>query len=170
MNRKFINRNRQKGAVLAVCMIVLLVLTLLSLSGARSVILQEKMTFASRDAQIALQAAEAGLRAAEGNIFALTSLGQTAQMKGYYGSQPPTDLFNDSSWSNAETSTVTMNDQSLTYRYFVVYMGELGFPNDVQDGGGTKGDKQPPHVFRVVSRGQGLNTERILISYFSKKF
>ena len=57
--------NNQKGAVLVISLIILLVLTLIGVSAARTVLLEEKMTFASRDAKVALEVAEALVKAAE---------------------------------------------------------------------------------------------------------
>lgn len=171
MHQRLNSYNRQRGAVLAVCMIVLLLLTLLGLSGARSVVLQEKMTSASRDAQLALQAAEVALQVAEGKVYELTSLKEAAELGGYYGEEMPADLFNNSNWETAEKSTVEMNGHELNYSYFIMYEGELERPGAPQDSGGTQNDEPPVSVFRIVARGKGLgNTERILITHFGKKF
>lgn len=64
---------RQKGAVLAVSLILLLVMTMLAISGGQAVRMQERMAGNLRDVDLALQGAEAGLRDAERNIDALTS-------------------------------------------------------------------------------------------------
>ena len=65
---------RQKGAVLAVSLILLLVMTMLAISGGQAVRMQERMAGNLRDVDLALQGAEAGLRDAERQILALTSL------------------------------------------------------------------------------------------------
>ena len=64
---------RQQGAVLAVSLILLLVMTMLAISGGQAVRMQERMAGNLRDVDLALQGAEAGLRDAERNIDALTS-------------------------------------------------------------------------------------------------
>jgi type IV pilus assembly protein PilX len=56
---------RQSGAVMAVTLIFLLILSMLGLSGMRGAQLQERMTGNQRDRNLALQAAEAALRDAE---------------------------------------------------------------------------------------------------------
>ncbi|MFC4312109.1 PilX N-terminal domain-containing pilus assembly protein [Steroidobacter flavus] len=56
---------RQKGAVLVVSLLLLLVMTLLGLGASQSTRLQERMAGNQRDQEIALQGAEASLRAAE---------------------------------------------------------------------------------------------------------
>lgn len=65
--------NRQRGAVLAVSLLLLLVMTLLAISGGQAVRLQERMAGNLRDVDLALQGAEAGLRDSERSIESLTS-------------------------------------------------------------------------------------------------
>lgn len=59
------NRKRQRGAALIVGLIMLLLLTLIGVAGLRDTLLQEKMAGNMRDREMALQAAEAALRAGE---------------------------------------------------------------------------------------------------------
>lgn len=59
---------RQHGAALMVCLIILVLVTLMGLTTMRTSVLQEKMSGASSDKTLALQAAELGLRDAERRI------------------------------------------------------------------------------------------------------
>lgn len=59
------NAIKQRGAVLVVSLLLLLVMTLLGLGASQSTRLQERMAGNQRDQEIALQSAEASLRAAE---------------------------------------------------------------------------------------------------------
>lgn len=56
---------KQKGSVLLVSLIMLLLLTLVAVGGMQGTILQERMTGNLRDRDLAFQAAEAALREAE---------------------------------------------------------------------------------------------------------
>lgn len=58
-------RREQRGAALIVGLIMLLLLTLIGVAGMRDTLLQEKMVASMRDRDMALQAAESALRAAE---------------------------------------------------------------------------------------------------------
>lgn len=58
-------RNRQVGAALVICLLLMLLLTVISATALRSATLQERMVGNERDTHAAFQAAEAGLRAAE---------------------------------------------------------------------------------------------------------
>jgi type IV pilus assembly protein PilX len=62
---------RQRGAALVVCMLLLLVLTILAIGASQTTRLQERMAGNTRDIDMAFQASEAGLRAAE-NYLATT--------------------------------------------------------------------------------------------------
>ena len=60
--------NQQKGAVLAVSLIILLIMTIIGLQGMSSTTLEERMSRNYRDSQLSFQAAEAALRDAENTI------------------------------------------------------------------------------------------------------
>jgi len=61
------NQN-QSGSVLIISLIVMLVLTVLGVSGMKSSVMEEKMAGNMRDSQLAFQAAEATLKEAERHI------------------------------------------------------------------------------------------------------
>lgn len=66
MNRLTLNsRRQQQGAVLLVALVMLLLLTLIGVASMRGTSLQENMASNLKDANVAFQAAEAGLRAGE---------------------------------------------------------------------------------------------------------
>lgn len=69
-----IGRARQRGAVLIVSMLLLLVLTILALGASQSTRLEERMAGNARDSDLAFQSAEAGLRAAETYIATAPAL------------------------------------------------------------------------------------------------
>ncbi|MGD8569827.1 MAG: PilX N-terminal domain-containing pilus assembly protein [Gammaproteobacteria bacterium] len=64
-NSKLTNIRQQHGSVLIISLIVMLILTVLGVSGMKSSMLEEKMAGNVRDKQLAFQAAEATLREAE---------------------------------------------------------------------------------------------------------
>jgi type IV pilus assembly protein PilX len=67
-------RNRQRGAVLIVSLLLLLVLTILAIGASQTTRLEERMAGNTRDMDMAFQASEAGLRAAEQYIAKTPSL------------------------------------------------------------------------------------------------
>ena len=63
--KSFSRASYQKGSVLLISLMILIVLTLLTFTTTRSVLLQEKMTANTRDTMLALQVAEAAIAEAE---------------------------------------------------------------------------------------------------------
>lgn len=59
---------RQRGAALIVGLIMLLLLTLIGVAGMKDTLLQQKMVANAKDRDVALQAAEAALQAAENSL------------------------------------------------------------------------------------------------------
>jgi type IV pilus assembly protein PilX len=69
---------RQRGAVLVIGLVLLMVITLLSVGGLRGTGMQERMASNLRDRNLAFQSAESALRAAEAILVAGTSAGSLA--------------------------------------------------------------------------------------------
>ncbi|HET6553356.1 MAG TPA: PilX N-terminal domain-containing pilus assembly protein [Dyella sp.] len=65
--------SRQRGVVLVVALIFLLLLTILAISASGRSLLQERMVGGLRNAQLAEQAAESAVRGAEWTLWASTS-------------------------------------------------------------------------------------------------
>ncbi|WP_312960346.1 pilus assembly PilX family protein [Stutzerimonas nitrititolerans] len=83
----------QRGAVLIVALIMLLLLTIIGLSSMRGTSLQENMAGNMRDSNLALQASEAALRKGEEEVTARFIAGtlsvlETANLAGSYESFP----------------------------------------------------------------------------------
>lgn len=88
LNRFVANRQRERGAVLIVAMIFLIIMTLLAVTGMTTTSLEEKMASNSQESSRAFQAAETGLARAlqDTNSYDLT---------GTY-SVPVAEMFTDS--------------------------------------------------------------------------
>jgi len=76
--------NKQKGAVLLVSLVILLVLTLLAVSGMQGSIMQERMSTAQRDGMFALEIAENAMREAEAALDGLSDLSDFGSTTGFY--------------------------------------------------------------------------------------
>jgi len=74
MNYHFKSHKKQAGAVLFVSLIMLLIMTLLGISGMQTTILEEKMAGNFKDRNMSLQAGESALREAEEYLRATTVL------------------------------------------------------------------------------------------------
>lgn len=71
---RMVKKSQQRGAVLAIGLIILLVLTLVGTSGINSVRMEERMTANTQDAGMAFMGAEAGLVQCETDIKSSDSL------------------------------------------------------------------------------------------------
>lgn len=110
---------RQQGAILVVSLVLLLVMTVLALSASQMTRMNERMAANSRDRDLALQSAEAGLRNGERLIQGFTGsppipcTTTSARCQVYANNALPADIgFQDSTWWNAtgwryDTSSTT---------------------------------------------------------------
>ena len=170
-------QTKQSGVVLVISLIILLVLTFLSVNTARTTLLQEKMTFAMNDSNLALRAAELAIIDAENFLDGIggTAIFVSAGTNGLYSTDnAPTDLTVSSSWSSSGTAeAVTKPDASaIAARYFIEHLGSsadgsaagsLNVTNYGQSSGGGS-----PNIFRITARGVGKssNSQRILITHY----
>ncbi|WP_445360572.1 PilX N-terminal domain-containing pilus assembly protein [Microbulbifer sp. EKSA005] len=170
----------QSGAVLMVSLIILLILTLIGISGARSILMSERMTFASRDAKVALEVAESVARRGEDYIETLTNLddfGTTGWRR--TAGDGPDDLFDGSTWTDTnsveqEVSMEGVDGEVLTGRMFIELAGLTEDDTNITDvdlsAGSNASDGVNIQVFKIVSRGVGIGgTERIIITLYGKE-
>ena len=78
-------RHAQRGVVLVIALLFLVILTLIGISAMSTTTFEEKMSGSSRDWNLALAAAEAAIRDAEYDITAKNIPGYTAQVRQLYG-------------------------------------------------------------------------------------
>ncbi|WHI48801.1 hypothetical protein [Microbulbifer sp. VAAF005] len=142
--------------------------------------MSERMTFASRDAKVALEVAESVARQGEDYIETLTDLndfGTTGWRR--TAGDGPEDLFDDATWSdtNSVEQTVSMEGADgtpLTGRMYIELAGLTEDDTDVTNvdlsAGSTQSDSTDVQVFKIVSRGVGIGgTERIIITLYGKE-
>jgi len=165
---------RQRGAVLIISLLILLVMTVLGVASMGTTTLQERMANNNRQQQVAFQAAEAALRTAEAflaaNISNITTLKNNfnsgAPVTGLYAPRAPVtgvatyplpasfDIYNDADWlvnGNAvKVATVTSVTQKP--RYIIEYVGRVGPPP--LDYSGKKPDVRQ-YGFRITAMGWG---------------
>lgn len=97
--------NKQKGTVLIISLIMLVVLTVLGLSAMRSTSLEETMAGNMRSENVAFQAAEAGLRAGEAWLSGINSkpIPDAAGTSGIWLLDAPDTTDNDQPWWREQT-------------------------------------------------------------------
>lgn len=186
-------KQKQQGAVLVVSLLVLLVMTMIGLAAVQTNVLQEKMAGNMHDKNLAFQAAEAGLRAAEnrlrpggfsaaqllsceaGNDVALTP---TVVVICYeLNTDPEPDPLDPATWSasanytEVDAADYTQVGGQAFPRYFITSIGRQpsgGLVNQAQ-GTGTPPTGANIIYFRVTARGTGgsVNAQSVLRSYFA---
>lgn len=177
-----VSLGKQKGTVLVISLIILLVLTLIGVSGARGVLLNERMTFASRDAKIALEVAEAMARKGEEYIDNLTdtsSFGANGWLR--TAGDGPVDLFSEDTWTdaNSKVEEVPMKGpDGVTKLEGRMYIEMAGLatndanPSNVDKSAGNNNvSASDVQVFKIVARGTGFGgTQRVIVTLYGKAF
>ncbi|MCS4502832.1 hypothetical protein KBTX_03586 [wastewater metagenome] len=153
---------RQRGVVLAISLIFLLLLTLIGVTAMQSTTLQERMTGSFRNRDLAFQAAEAGLRAAEDWIDGIVSTAALDGANGKLGEGNTEPDYLSMDWSSSDSFNcgVNMADVASQPRCVVKYLGKTaGSANnrsptpDASYGGGA-GSPTLYH-FQITVRGVG---------------
>lgn len=162
--------NRQRGMVLVVSMILIMVITMISMAGIRGTAMQERMTANLYDREIAFQAAESALRAAEAAISNTPNIADLGGVDCRADAPAPVrcDIVPASTWGNDNTNWV---DVPLEFRvggalsggaiaqYHIAWLGQdtgedkLGLSasaNTAQYGG--NGGVPQANFFRVTVR------------------
>jgi len=109
---------QQRGAILVVSLILLLIMTILAVTISQTSRMQEKMTGNARDADLSFQAAEAGLRNSEDYLTKLTVQPVTCSSdpcKVFQQSVMPSDLHaqDKSFWNAHATEYGVKNTQEI---------------------------------------------------------
>ena len=171
----------QSGAVLAACLIILLVLTVVVMSANSNVVMQERMTSAIRETNMVFQAAESALIEAEKYIDTLDAAdlaGFNADGIGglYSEGDGPGDYLNDAIWDTTANKLRGAEDTLDNYQawYFIERLGQVNMveiSKDISLENDYSAEHESPlaNVFRVVVRAVGPNgvSEQIIAGYYS---
>ncbi|MBZ4202598.1 MAG: pilus assembly protein [Methylovulum sp.] len=116
---------KQQGAVLAISLIMLLLLTLIGVSGSQLAGLEEKMAGNLNEKNIAFQAAEAALATVEDSLTAPPIFSDTG-LGGFYTEASAVDLSRatltqDEFWlTNPNVARLPLNTLSVPSAYFII--------------------------------------------------
>jgi type IV pilus assembly protein PilX len=158
---------QQKGAVLIVSIIILLVLTLINVTAMQTTSLEEKMAGNMRNKNLAFQAAEAALRAGEGYLSSAT-LDPFNDSNGLY--QPSTG--SEQRWEMVDWYTPAdvrtydedsdggdLNDLASMPTYIIE---ELSVDTETS-GSLEAGTLKEGKLYRVTSRGMGGTANAVVM-------
>jgi type IV pilus assembly protein PilX len=158
-------QRHQRGAVLVISLIMLLVMTLIGITGMQSSSMEEKMVSNVRDIDLSFQAAEAALREAEASLQAVVLDEFDGSNVGLYqpaaAGDPP--LWEQSStWSAGGyvPYSKTLSYLSEQPKYIIEELSPIPDPK-----GSVAADEPLPdtRVYRVTARGLGGGDKAITI-------
>jgi type IV pilus assembly protein PilX len=163
---------QQSGVTLIVGLIMLLLITMIGVNSMQDTGMQERMTMNVRDKNVAFQAAETALRAAEDSLK-VASLSQFNNSNGYLADgtmSSPHDadyLANTFNWNTYGATTLSVDDVESPPKWVIEHLS-----SDVcgEEGAGAslaaKGPNSECDLFRITSRSFGMtsNTQAILQS------
>ena len=152
-HRNLTHLDNQRGWVLVVGLVILVMLTILSMALMKTTRLEEKMAGATRDMNLSFQAAETALRAAETFIESQTDASGFDTLVG-----EPKDPFTIDYWDDAEVIDGELEGVASPPRYVIKKIDDE--------------DDTAPTVFRVTVRGTGGTNNRatLLRSHYAKAF
>lgn len=173
----------QRGATLAVVLILLLVMTLLGVFVLRGTLMEERMAAGTVDRSMAFQAAESALREAEAIIHAArqvgNSVGYDCDQVGVVCPAVPSNARQTTSacvegsfecWVNASADAEVGSLSAGRPQYYIEYMGqrtsadEYGLgdsANENQYGGG--GGVPMAAFYRVTARSNNPDSDRSVV-------
>ncbi len=168
----------QRGAVLVVSLVILLVITMIAAGSMRGTILEEKMAGNTRDRNLAFQAAESAVREAEIFVDGIVSLGAFDGSGGLFGlTDTEPDYAAESTWSSPSNHVVATYDYGayqapkLYIKHYTTVTGTEGALN-LSGYGDNKGTGDVT-IFRIVTRATGGSAESaevLLRSYYGRAF
>jgi type IV pilus assembly protein PilX len=165
--------SRQRGVVLVISLLMLLVLTMIGLAATRGTTIEQRMTANQNDQEVAFEAAEAALRAGESELAGAATPNFAGNTAGAYTlSTMGTTNWTNIDWNPSGTAVTgyTAGIQPtpiVNPSYFIVY--------DSSGGGQTSGTSLNPSqplstnaLYYIYARGVGLtgNTAVVLKSAY----
>lgn len=170
--------SRQRGVVLIVSLIMLLVITLIAVSSMQGTVLEEKMAGNTKDRNLAFQTTESGVREAESYIEGVASLGAFPGTGGLYGLASAEPYYAASTtWSDPTQHVVAASNYGSyeAPRYFIKHFttvkGTEGAMN--MSGYGDNKGTGDVSIFKITARGTGGSAdsaEVILRSHYGRIF
>lgn len=156
---------KQQGVVLAVGLIMLLLMTLIGITGMQTTTLQEKMTGNFRDRNLAFQSSEAALRDAEQYLRFTAIIPAFNGSNGLY--QPASDgvdvwLDSEIDWTDTSASvqySTTLDNVASQPQYIIEELPPVPDPTSSLEGGITQTSK----FYRVTSRATGGTDTAVVI-------
>lgn len=174
-------KSQQSGVALIITLLMLVLMTLLGLSSIRSGAMEQKMAVNFRDADMAFQAAEAGLRSAENDIHAATNeiLPSSDGATGIWSldimdtnGNDTTSWWNekDTAWWESNAAKQDMDLLGISKQPRVIVEYQYFVPDELVVGDGST--ETGLVYYRITSRGTGGSdkSQSLLQSTFARRY
>ena len=169
---------KQTGVALVISLIMLVLLTIIGMTGMQVTGLEEKMSGNNKEHNIAFQTAEVALRDAEAYLDSISTLGDFNSTQSGFLSEATADpdYHAAATWNTTNSATgTTVSGVSTTPRYIIKHVGEQGDSLNeglVITGVGEGLAGSAVTIFRVTSSSTGNTgiSRVILQSYYGKRF
>lgn len=174
------NMKKQQGAVLALSLVILSVLTIAAVTGMKTSITEEKMTGNLRDRELAYQAAEAALRQARADIDAMATFNVLNNTNGMLKSDfAEPDYYDPDMWYQAGNFTtipggMASGQMAAAPRYVIKHVTNQDWCKSAAEGtlGEIQGNAETCRsiVLLITSHGTGLtpDTTMALQEYYGR--
>lgn len=160
---QLIGGRRQNGIALVVALVMLVVLTLMGLAGMRNTSLQERLSGNMYDRSLAMQVAEAALRAAEAALSANPNLGVNCTPGNTACDAVPATAFSgtDGNWVTAPAAfSVNAGKSAGAGQYHIQFVArelssedELGLSSSANSAQyGSPSGTPPVNYYRITAR------------------
>jgi type IV pilus assembly protein PilX len=168
-SHRFPGQQRQRGAILLFCLVFLAVLTMMGVSGMESATLEERMSANMRDHELAFNAAESALQAAEAWLVNQDTLPITATDNSTdvwaEDSMDPDDAdglpwwhhngIDNTWWTNNGDAISDVAEVAAQPRYLIEQYRTVDTGQSIAIG---SGEVTVPRIFhRITARGVGIN-------------
>jgi len=171
-------RSRQTGSALIISLLILIVMTLIGITGMGTSSLEEKMAGNDRDTALAFQAAEAALRDGEAYFDSDAIQSPAAAFDGTIAGLIPQgtnpDVLAAGTWGNSRAYSGNIDDVNTQPRYIIELLGMVGdTANDVNvQGYGESSGLGNVTAVRVTARATGGsdNTVVTLQTNYGRRF
>ena len=158
-------RRRQQGAVLVVSLLILVLLTLLTLTAIQASTIQERLAGNARSLDLALQAAEAALREAEGRLESTVLPAAGTAGWYHYDLVPAPAWSSPAAWESSSRIAYPLNADdgwsvAAAPEFALEELPPLPDPGGSLEAGGALPDDV---VYRVSARGYGSTANTFVI-------
>lgn len=151
---------QQRGATLIVSLVILLLVTLISIAGIQSALLEERMVGSQRNVELAFQAGETALADGEQWLKAQTDAPSPAQETWLHVRR--NNIVQSLNWDSSQAKTYggpELADVASAPQYAIERFSEINADDSLETG--AVSTARP--VYRITARATGSSTDAVVV-------